>query len=177
MHARLILAALLLLLAAPLAAAADFVRDEIRINLRSGPGNQFRVVRILVSGDSVTRLAEDDGWINVKTQAGEDGWVPARYLTAEAPASATLPRVEARLAQAQSQIETLQQKLSTQAEAVAELDTLRSRNLALENENIALGGSDRWKTLGMGALIALVGLAIGASWRGGGASRARRIKL
>ena len=177
MRARLILTALLLVLALPLAAAADFVRDEIRINMRTGPGNQFRIVKILVSGESVVRVAEDGGWINVKTRDGEDGWVPAGYLTREAPASVTLPRAEARLAQSQAQVETLQQKLSTQAEAVAELDTLRSRNLELENENIALGGSDRWQTLGMGALIALVGLAIGASWRGGGASRTRRIKL
>jgi hypothetical protein len=176
-RARRILATLILVLAPALAAAADYVRDEIRINMRTGAGNQFRIVKVLTSGDAVTRISESDGWINVKTPAGEEGWVPVGYLTAEAPASVTLPRVEARLAQAQAQIETLQQKLSTQAEAVAELDTLRSRNLELENENIALGGSDRWKTLGMGALIVLVGLGIGASWRSGGASRTRRIKL
>ena len=164
--------------AAPaVARAAEFVRDEIRINMRTGPGSQFRILKVLVSGDSVTRLAENDSWVNVKTADGESGWVPAGYLTPEPPASVTLPRVEARLVQAQARIETLQEQLSTQAEAVAELDTLRSRNLELENENIALGGSEGWKTLGMGALIALVGLGVGASWRGGGAARTRRIKL
>ena len=170
----LFLAALMTL--APAGASADYVRDELRVKMRSGPSERYDGSQVLVSGNAVTVLARDDGWVQVRTRNGAEGWVPTRYLTKVAPASVLLPQVEAKLAQAQGRLEEIEEKMGTQLEAVAELDTLRSRNLALESENIELAGSQRWKTLGTGALILLAGFGVGAGLaRGGG--RPRRLKL
>ena len=168
--------AILMALAPAAGASADYVRDEIRVKMRNGPGERHGSSRVLISGDPVTPLAQRNGWIRVRTQNGEEGWVPSSYLTKNPPASVALPRAEAKLAQAQARLEALEEKFGGQIEAVAELDTLRSRNLALESENIELAGAERWKTLGIGALILLVGFGVGATLaRGGG--RPGRLKL
>ncbi len=168
--------AVLMALAPAAGTGADYVRDEIRVKMRDGPGERYGSSRVLLSGDSVAPLAQEDGWIQVRTQEGQEGWVPSSYLTRSPPASVSLPRIEAKLAQTKARLEELEEKLGGQIEAVAELDTLRSRNLALESENIELTGADRWKTLGIGALILLAGFGVGASFaRSGG--RPRRLKL
>jgi len=166
-----------LALAVPAAAQTQYVRDELRVNMRTGPGNQYRITRVLVSGDAVTHLAENDGWVQIRAADGEEGWVPSGYVGAATPASVSLPRAEAKLAQAQARVEELEGRLGSQTDAITELETLRARNLELETENIQLVGSARWKSLGIGALIAAAGVALGAMWPRGGASRARRIKL
>lgn len=172
-----ILAAFVLALAPMASAQTHYVRDEIRVNMRTGPGNQFRILKVLVSGNPVTKLAENDKWVNVRTPDGEEGWVPVGYVMPKVPASVTLPRVEAKLAQTQSRIEELEGLLGGQTDAITELETLRARNLELETANDQLVGSARWRSMGMGALIALGGLIVGVLWPRGGAASRRRIKL
>ena len=153
------------------------MRDTIRVNMRTGPGNQFRILKVLGSGDPVSKLAENDSWVNVRTPEGEEGWVPIGYVTPRVPASVSLPRVEAKFAQSQARVEELESKLGGQVDAITELETLRARNLTLEEENDALVGSARWRSMGIGALIAFGGLLVGAMWPRGGAAGRRRIKL
>lgn len=172
-----ILAALVLALAPAASAQTQYVRDEIRVNMRTGPGNQFRILKVLVSGDAVTKLAENDNWVNVRTPDGEEGWVPIGYVLSKVPSSVTLPRVEAKLAQAQSRVEELETQMGGQSEAIAELETLRARNLELETANDQLVGSARWRSMGIGALIAFAGLIVGVMWPRGGTGSRRRIKL
>ena len=173
----LMLLCLLLAPALPAGAQTVYVRDELRINMRTGPGDRFRILRVLVSGDEVTHLAENDGWINVRTEDGKEGWVPAGYVSAAEPASLLLPRVRAQLARAQARVLEVETKLGAQTETANEIDDLRARNTELQTQNDQLLGSARWKSLGIGALIALGGLIVGAMWPRGGAARTRRIKL
>ena len=46
------------------AASSDraWVRAELRLNLRTGPGNKYRIVGALGTGDSVTVLKETENW-------------------------------------------------------------------------------------------------------------------
>lgn len=172
----LMLLAFALLLAAASGGRADYIRDEIRINMRTGPGQEFRILRVLKSGDAVTAIARDHDWVNVRTPDGEEGWVPEGYITQELPPSVALPRAESRLGQSRSRIEDLESRLAEHDEAVEELEALRAENAQLKSENVDLVDATRWKSMGMGALIALGGLAVGAMWPRGG-SRGRRIKL
>ncbi len=163
----------------PATADAEYIRDGIRINLRARPGQKYRIVKTLASGDRVTKLSEVDEWIQVRVDNGEQtvGWVPKGYLTAQVPASLALPRIQSQLASERQRNEALEAKLGAQAEAVLELDTLRARNTTLETLNMQLSGAERWRSLGMGALIALGGLIVGVFWPRGGGRGSRRIKL
>ncbi len=171
------LLALALLLALPLSAGADWVRDEIRVNMRTGPGLQFRILKVLVSGDRVQRIGTSSDWVHVRTSEGKDGWVPDGYVVREQPASIRLPAAETKLAEAEAKISALDSQLTEQTQAITELDELRAGNERLTTENIQLSGSSWWKVLVAGATTVLVGMVIGALVPRGGSQRARRIKL
>ena len=66
-------------------AASGWVDDQVRLNLRTGPGNQFRILGSVETGDSVEILTHGDGWIEVRAD-GKSGWVPDGYLKSEPPA-------------------------------------------------------------------------------------------
>jgi SH3 domain protein len=169
------LALLLLVPALQGQAQTEYVRDEIRINLRGGPGDRFQVVRVLVSGDPVTRLDGRGGWVKVRTREGSEGWLPDSYLAQDLPASIALPRLEAKLAQAKARVDQLERELEGRAGAAEETEALLERNAALELQT--KDGATRWRTMSVGAAIALAGLVIGALLPRSGGGRSRRIKL
>lgn len=162
------------------AAQAEYVRDGIRINLRSQAGTEYRIVRTLSSGDQVTVLARESDWIQVRMRSGEreSGWVPRGYLSVEVPASVSLPAVSAQLKGARAQIGELEASLQAQQNDLTELASLRTQASELETRNIELASASTWRNMGAGALIALSSLGIGAFWgRRNRAASGRRIKL
>ena len=60
-----------LLVALPASAEKAWVRGEVRLNLRSGPGNQYRILEVIKTGDSMQILRRDEGWTMVQTPAGQ----------------------------------------------------------------------------------------------------------
>lgn len=163
----------LVLALAPLAARADYVRDEVYVHLRAGPGLQYKILKLLKSGEVVARLSETDEWIQARTSEGQTGWLPADYVSAEAPASVALPQVQAQLAQAQGRIEELDRKLASQGQAIGELESLRQRSSELEAENARLSVAATWKNMATGVAIMLLGALIGLVIPRGGVSRTR----
>jgi SH3 domain protein len=157
-------------------ARADYVRDEIRINMRTGPGLQYRILKALASGDKVSRLGESGDWVHVQTPEGLEGWVPSGYLSREPPASLALPLARSKLSRAESTIGELEQQLGAQAEAITELETLRAQVEQLSTENLRLSVSTRWKDYLAGAALLAVGVLVGLAIPRGGA-RSRKIKL
>lgn len=97
-------AAALLAISAPVSAlGADtrYITDELHVPMRSGKGNEFRILhRGLPSGTKLALLedAPADGWARVRTPAGEEGWVRRQYLVAEPVAEIKLKKAEADLA-------------------------------------------------------------------------------
>jgi len=79
---------------APPTWASLYVTDQLEITLRSGPGLDYKILRMLPSGLELTQLEEKEGWTRVRTPPGDEGWVVARYLSAEPPKG---PRLEAAL--------------------------------------------------------------------------------
>lgn len=63
----------------PSAAIAD--QATASVNVRSGPGTQYRVVDTLYPGENVTiETCRSNGWCRID-HSGPDGWVSARYLS------------------------------------------------------------------------------------------------
>lgn len=109
------IAAVLLLLAAPLGAIAQesqvrYISDETAITLRQDKGMDAPVVALLVSGTKV-ELVETDasaGYAHVKVGPGREGWVLARYLSMNPAARERLPKVEAELAETKAALARLE---------------------------------------------------------------------
>lgn len=72
-----------------LAVNTAYVTDLCHVNLRSGPGTDYRVVSTLSSGFVVEVVAKKNGWSNVRLvkEDGEsiDAWLLDKYLVDQPP--------------------------------------------------------------------------------------------
>lgn len=91
---------------APASFAQDrYVSDELRVPLRSGMGNEYRIVhRGLSSGTQLTLLQTDTDdsdteWSQVRTNGGLEGWIRSQYLLEEPTAAIKLAKLESKMAQ------------------------------------------------------------------------------
>ncbi|HWX19191.1 MAG TPA: SH3 domain-containing protein [Candidatus Binatia bacterium] len=63
-----------------------------KLNLRSGPGENYSIIGRLQQGDAVKELATKDDWTEIEAPANAYAFVAAQYLKQEAPgAPATTP--------------------------------------------------------------------------------------
>lgn len=59
--------------------------EGTRVNLRSGRADTYRVIKSLAPGTRVEILHDENGYVQVKTDAGDVGWLPMRMLKIEPP--------------------------------------------------------------------------------------------
>jgi SH3 domain protein len=126
----------LLLLTASGSAAQDvrYITDTLFVPVRSGPGNDYRIVhRGITSGTrvSVKRDSEDGLYSEITTDRGTAGWVRSQYLISELPARNQLESAMAQAAAATARSDTL----------AAELDTLAAEKVELLNQLNSTDGS------------------------------------
>lgn len=100
-----------------------FISDELYVPLRSGPSSEHRIIHWgLPSGTALEVMAEDEAaqFTQVRTQNGTEGWIPTQYLMTE-------PIARDRLAQAQAEIERLEDLLAGDtSQLAAELEQVRN---------------------------------------------------
>ncbi|MEX1032947.1 MAG: TIGR04211 family SH3 domain-containing protein [Cellvibrionaceae bacterium] len=123
-----------LFLSAGALAQTRYVSDELRINMRTGQGDQFRITKILPSGTrmSVLEQGTDGDWVRVRTLAGDEGWVRTQYLQDQPIARERLAQAQALVGQA-AELQEQNRELSNQLQATrteadrlsAELEELR----------------------------------------------------
>ncbi|NAZ37924.1 SH3 domain-containing protein [Rubellimicrobium sp. CFH 75288] len=70
--------------AAPVEVAAPTVeRRRVtgdRVNMRGGPGTDFAVVGQMGAGEIAEVIGQQNGWLQVRTPDGQEGWMSARFL-------------------------------------------------------------------------------------------------
>ncbi len=181
-HAVRRLTAAILAIAAAASAETSWVKDELRLNLRSGPSNEYRIKGFIKTGDSVTVLARREGWVQVRTSDLGDGWVEDGFLATEPPAALRLARTEAETAQFRGQYGSLSERVK-QLEAengkLTEAETAQKEELeSLTRENLELRAGARWPEWITGASVLAVGMLMGAILQSANGRRSRpRIRL
>lgn len=131
------LAAILVLASATAVGATRYVTDELRISVRTGTGEQYRIIEVIGSGTQVETLDSSGEWAKVRTPEGNVGWVRAQYLVEQPVAADRLRSVRAELEAARERIGELESVL---AEARAETADQRERVAALTSEKEELEG-------------------------------------
>lgn len=128
-----LLACLLCPLFSPLAMAdRQYVSDVVFVPVRSGAGNQYRIVHSGIrSGTPLTVIDAPEGveWIHVRTDGGIEGWIPSQYLTATPTARIQLTRAQAELAKATQRAEALQEQLNELTADHRELSATAERQI------------------------------------------------
>lgn len=118
--------------AAPASAAPGWISDTLFVPVRSGPGNQYRIVhRGLKTGTRLEIIAMEEGVEWAQVRIGEtEGYINAQYVVRTPPAMIRLERLE-------KQHEQVRQQLS---EARQQVSALTSERDQLAADNKRLGG-------------------------------------
>ena len=155
-----------LLVAPPAAAEQGWIRGEVRLNLRSGPGNQYRILGVVKTGDPLQVLERRESWTMVRTGEGEDGWIPAGYLDTQPPPTMRLEELEVEVANLREVLEKAETEASTLRQRSEEVSTRDFQQKAeierLTKENYRLRAGERWAEWITGALVLSTGMALGA---------------
>jgi len=171
------------LAATPCQAQEAWVMDrEVTLTLRTGAGTQYRIIGSLTTGDVATILARGDGWTQVRTEDGKEGWVSEGFLQASPPARIELERLERDAEELRTQVATLSEQTAdlraTNEEIENNDETQRLAIDRLTRENFELRAGARWPEWITGAGIVLVGMALGALLgRNSGRRRQPRVRL
>lgn len=161
MRIPIILMSLLLFAAAAAHAETRYIVDEAKMPVRSGAGDQYRIVRMISSGEAVELLEQAGGYAHIKMGDGRSGWILSRYLMQQ-------PAARERLQQLQQQLDKLdaikQQKADVEAEnerLKAETDTAKKALADYQSQVAELtdDAHERWFMLGGGAI--LLGIVLG----------------
>jgi uncharacterized protein YgiM (DUF1202 family) len=171
-----------LLIAAPTLAETAWVKDELKLGLRTGPGMQYRIKAYVETGDSLTILSSREGWTQVRSTDHGDGWVEEGYLQGEPPAAMRLARTEQETAEFRSQFQTLKDRvgqLEGENSALNATDQEQRGEIeSLTRENMELRAGARWPEWITGAGILSAGMVMGAILQGMNGRRSRpRIRL
>lgn len=71
-----------------------YVSNIIKITLRTGPGTDHRVVKMLESGQKVEIIYQEADWSQVRLEDGDKGWLLTRFVSAEKPSSVLLKSLQ-----------------------------------------------------------------------------------
>jgi SH3 domain protein len=176
--------ALAFALGAATAARAEtaWVKDEVRLNLRTGAGLEFRIVGAVKTGDSVEIVTRGDDWTEVRSRDGNQGWIPGGFLQPDPPAVVGLARAEAEASDLRERAKSTASQLAelkARYDEVAAADAGQREEIArLTRENLELRAGARWPEWIAGASILFVGSLLGVlAHRSATRRRAPRIRI
>jgi SH3 domain protein len=142
------------------------VRGGLRLNLRTEPGTQYRILGVLETGDGVEVLKRNKEWTKVRGPDGKQGWIPKGYLRSDPPPAIRLEQVEAELASLRARVEKSDAAVRELETRNDELSTRDGDQLStieqLSAENSDLKKSRRWPEWVTGASVLIAGMLLGS---------------
>lgn len=135
---RLLVFLLILFAASCIHAEVQYIDDTLLAPIRSGKGNEYRIVhKGLKSGTPVEVLENDadSGYSLVRTQQGLEGWLPTRFLTPQPIARDRLEKLAGEFDQLKARLGELQGENSRLSEENRKLST------ALQQSRVSLDGT------------------------------------
>lgn len=125
-----------LLLVAASSMAAQYVSDQLSINMRSGPGTKYRIERMLDAGAKLQMLGgSSNGWTHIRTASGQSGYVLSRFISDQPAARNEMADLKQQTAQLQSDNADLKKELSQALHGSDKLGELK-KNLVSENQQL-----------------------------------------
>lgn len=82
-----------------------YVSDELNTWVRSGPGDNYRLVGTVNAGEEVVLLQSNNDYGQVRDSSGRTAWIPLKELN-------TQPSLRTRVPELESQVKTLTDKLN-----------------------------------------------------------------
>ncbi len=67
-----------------------FIKPTSEVPLRRGQGVDYKILAVLADGTPVQLIEQNDSWVKISTESGQEGWMLKRYLTTEEPLTQTV---------------------------------------------------------------------------------------
>jgi len=80
----------LVLFSTPVLAESKYISDTMKVTMRTGPGNDRKIISLLKIGKKVEVLEAGNEWTLVRLDNGKEGWVINRFLTDKIPSDIEL---------------------------------------------------------------------------------------
>ncbi len=94
-------------------AETRYISDQLLVTVRSGKGNQFKILETLPTSTPVTVLEVDKNYVKVLTAKGAEGYILRHYVTTSLPKKVQIKQLKKEIAGLQQQLETQQQEFQT----------------------------------------------------------------
>lgn len=161
-------------LAGKVSAEEVYIKDTLRVAVRSKPDNLVTPVAVVSTGMKLEVLEREGEFVRIKTPKGIEGWIKSTYVAKTAPAMLRLEQVQNEFKTVKSQLEKQEKQLQAtelhNRKLSEELDQLKQENaelrIKLHEETSSMPGSEYsfvWKILLIVA-IAVGGFALGMYW-------------
>jgi SH3 domain protein len=85
---------LVMMLTGAVYAERMYVGNILKVTLRTGPGTDHKVVKMLKSGQEVEVLEPGKDWSRVSAPDGTEGWVLSRFISPKMPSDLLLKNLE-----------------------------------------------------------------------------------
>jgi len=85
-----------------------YVSDMLIITLRTGQGQEYKVIKTLKTDTPVEVLEESESYLRVRTDEGEEGWVAKQYISSEVPKSVIIEGLKKETSGLNARIEELE---------------------------------------------------------------------
>ena len=158
----------------PLYAQEVFVKDSLRVGVRTEPGNASAPVAVVTTGMKLTVFETSGNYVKIKSESGVTGWVKKSYVSPEPPARVFLLQLQEKYKQQNAKLAE-QNKVARVAELNAqtlneEIAKLKKNSAELQvqlddalSENRVTSFSYLWK-LGLLILLGIIGFVAGVFW-------------
>ena len=93
-----------------------YVSDMIIITLRTGQGQEYKVIKSLKTDTPVEVLEESESYLRVRTDEGEEGWVAKQYISSEVPKSVIIRGLKKETSTLNARIEELEKDQASLSE-------------------------------------------------------------
>ncbi len=149
------------------ATESGWVRGEIRLNIRTGPGTQYKIAGITRTGDGAEILERREGWtrVRIRDESGQEnvGWIPKGYLESEPPPSLRLAEAQRRADSLEAEITSLRERVEALSGGENERQqALQEQISELRGQNELLRAGGRYPEWITGACILGAGMILGA---------------
>lgn len=99
----------------------QYISDDISVTIRQKPSNDALSLGVVKSGARVTVLDSlgADSFAHIRTADGRDGWITARFLSAQPAAKEQMLQLKQQLEQVHGQTQSLQRELDSAQQQLA----------------------------------------------------------
>lgn len=130
-----LLAGLIFAFAGSATAETVYVHDYLRLGVRTNPNSSESPIAVVTTGDALSVLEKEGGYIRVRTEQGDEGWVSKAYVSTEKPARLQLDQLKQEYARNEAETKELRQEL---AGSVEHAETVEKQLAEMMAENASL---------------------------------------